>query len=111
LAELDPTRALPHTEAVDEMAATQALAATNADASAPRALHRTRSRIRPAHLIAGAAVLITLLVVVIAAGSGGGGPNRAATPGALPKPAAAGATVDDQLTQLEKIVSAAPRKP
>jgi serine/threonine protein kinase len=111
LAELDPTRALPHTQAVDAMDATEALPAMNAGASVPRALHRTRPRIRAAHLIAGAAVLIVLLVVVVAAGSGGGGPNRAATPGALPKPAAAGATVDDQLTQLEKIVRAAPRKP
>jgi serine/threonine protein kinase len=112
LAELDPTRALPHTEALDPMDATQALAATDVGASAPpRAPHRTRPRIRPVHLITGAAVLIALLVVLIAAGSGDGDSNRHATPGALPKPAPAGATVDDQLTQLERIVRAAPRKP
>ena len=112
LAELDPTRSLPHTEALDAMDATQALPATGIGAAAPAAaIHRARTRVRPARLIAGAAVLIALLVVVIAAGSGGGDSNRPARSGALPQPAPAGATVDDQLTQLEKIVRAAPRKP
>jgi serine/threonine protein kinase len=109
LAELDSTRSLPHTDALAAMDATQALPATGVAASLPRALHRTGPRIRPAHLLAGAAVLIALLVVVIATGAGGGDANRRAAPAALPKPAPAGATVDDQLTQLEKIVRAAPR--
>jgi hypothetical protein len=112
LAELDPTRALLQTEAHDTMHATQALPASEIGTSPPRTLHRhRRAGIRPARLIAGAAVLIVLLVVVIAAGSGGDDSNKAATPRTLPKPAPAGATVDDQLTQLEKIVRAAPRKP
>jgi serine/threonine protein kinase len=109
LAELDPTRALPHTEALGEIDATQALPPTGAGASAPRALHRAGPRIRPAHLIAGAAALIALLLVVVIAGSGGGSSNPPATPRALPRPAPAGAPVNDQLTQLEKIVRAAPR--
>jgi serine/threonine protein kinase len=112
LDELDPTRALPRTEAHDTMDATQALPATEIGTASPRTVHRhRRARIRPAHLVAGAAILIVLLAVVIAAGSGGGDSNRPATPRTLPKPAPAGATVDDQLTQLEQIVRAAPRKP
>jgi serine/threonine protein kinase len=111
LAELDPTRALPRTQAQGAMDATHALPATDIGAFAPRALHQARARIRPGHVVAGVAVVIALLVAVVTAGSGGGGSNNAATARTLPKPATAGATVDDQITRLEEIVRAASAKP
>ncbi|MEA2426056.1 MAG: hypothetical protein QOH13_2466, partial [Thermoleophilaceae bacterium] len=77
-------------------------------ASAAASLARARTHLRPAHYVA---ALVVLLVVIVLAASSGGGSKPTAKPAVVPKPAAAGATVDAQLTQLEKIVRAAPRKP
>ncbi|MFL5841073.1 MAG: hypothetical protein ACJ77Z_11560, partial [Thermoleophilaceae bacterium] len=121
LAELDPTRALPHEPNRTE--ATQALPATGIRPPTPAtdaAVTPARgqgvrphvpAQIRPAHLIAAGAVLIALLVVVIVAASSGGGSEPSAKPARIPQPAPPGATVDDQITRLERIVRAAPRKP
>jgi hypothetical protein len=104
LAELEPTRTLPRETEVTE--ATQALPATGGQGVRPRV-----PTIRPAHVVAAGATLIAVLVLVITAAVGGGS-KPAATPAApaVVKPAPAGATVDDQITQLEKIVRAAPQK-
>jgi eukaryotic-like serine/threonine-protein kinase len=129
LAELDPTRVLPHD--TDATEATQALPATGTPAPAPAAAEAPPGRvsaarvpvrgqgvrphvpaqIRPGHLIAAVAVLIALLVVVIVAAFSGGGSEPSAKPARVVQPAPPGATVDDQLTRLEKIVRSAPRKP
>jgi serine/threonine protein kinase len=110
LAELDPTRVLPREADRDEP--TRALPATGIGAAAPAAqARRARAPIRPAHLVAAGAALIALLVAVILAASSGGGSEPTATPPRVLPPAPAGATVDEQLTRLERIVRAAPRNP
>jgi serine/threonine protein kinase len=105
LAELEPTRALPREAEPTEV--TRALPATEGQGVRPS----VPVRVRRTHLVAAGAVLVALLVVVIVGASSGGGSKPAAKPAAVPQPAPAGATVDDQLTRLEKIVRAAPRKP
>jgi serine/threonine protein kinase len=103
----DVTRALPATSAIRRSAPRGPSAAR---ASAAASLARARTHLRPAHYAAAAAALVVLLVVIVIAASGGGS-KPTAKPAVVPKPAAAGATVDAQLTQLENIVRAAPRKP
>ena len=116
LAELDPTAVIHGEDAHDEDP-TRALHATGIEQPAPAsparaALHRAGPRIKPAHLAAAAAALVALLIVIVIAATGGDDkPKAKAAPVTTAKPAPASATVDDQLTQLEKIVRAAPQKP
>jgi serine/threonine protein kinase len=104
LAELDPTRVLPATEALPATEPLSAAPPAPITTSPPR----TRFGLRRSHAIAAAAVLLAILAIVIAAASGGGESNRTTT--GTPHPAAAGAPVDQQLDQLERIVRSAPRK-
>ncbi|MFL5895331.1 MAG: serine/threonine-protein kinase [Thermoleophilaceae bacterium] len=116
LSELTPTRALG-----------QAAAAAPASAPAPtralpneRFVPRTRPRRRPGWTARPPLLPVVLLVVVAAvvaiAGGGGGSVSpgttstKKAAPATVPRPAPAGAALDRQLTQLERIVRAAPRR-
>jgi hypothetical protein len=59
--------------------------------------------------VAAAAVLVALLVLVVLAASGGGG-HSPGVPQRQLQPASAGATTDQQIDRLERIVRAASRK-
>ena len=109
LAELEPTAMVPGQDATTRLPREDATEVTRALPASSPARH-TATRFRPAQLIAGAAVLLVLLVVVIVAATGGGDSTDKTQPSVtVPQPAPAGATVDAQLTQLEKIVRAAQR--
>jgi hypothetical protein len=108
LAELDPTRALPLTQANQ----TAPLAPTTPLAqSQPQPQRRGYSlpAVRRSHALAAAAVLVAVLVLVVIAASGGGSSVKSSTT-ATPRPAPAGAPVAQQLDRLERIVRAQPRK-
>lgn len=66
--------------------------------------------LKRSHAIAGAGALIALLLIVIIAANSGGGQQRGVTRTTPLQPAPAGAPVNQQLDQLERIVRAAPRK-
>jgi hypothetical protein len=111
LAELDPTRMLPPSEA---LAATEPLPTdATPEAARPKAVvgaARPRFALKRSHAIAAAAALIALLVVVIVAANSGGGSALDVTRTTTVQPAPAGAPVSQQLDQLEKIVRAAPQR-
>jgi eukaryotic-like serine/threonine-protein kinase len=118
LAELDPTRVL-----VGDPDPTQRLEATKPqEQQGSLAPDRRSTRIpagRPGPLrdrrisraqgVAAAAVLVALLVLVVLAASGGGG-HSPGVPQRQLQPASAGATTDQQIDRLERIVRAASRK-
>jgi serine/threonine-protein kinase len=108
LAELDPTRALPLTQASQ---AAPLPPTTPLAQSQPQRLARSYSlpAIRRSHALAAAAVLVAVLVLVVIAASGGGGSSKTSTT-AVPRPAPAGAPVAQQLDRLERIVRAQPRR-
>jgi hypothetical protein len=107
LAELDPTRALPLTQASQ---AAPLPPTTPLAQSQPQRLARSHSlpAIRRSHALAAAAVLVAVLVLVVIAASGGGSSKTSTT--AIPRPAPAGAPVAQQLDRLERIVRAQPRR-
>jgi serine/threonine protein kinase len=115
LAELDPTRALPPTDPLPPTAAlppTEPVAAAAQPTPVATTASRTGFALRRSHAITAGAVLLAVLVaVIVAASSGGGHSNQnARQTTTAPRPAGAGAPVDQQLDRLEKIVRTAPRK-
>ena len=111
LAELDPTATLPPTAPL--AADTDATQRLGKEAQTPiRAARRAGFgfaglALKRTHAIAAAALLVVVLLIVVVAGSGGGSSGTKAKPAQL-KPAPQSAPADAQITQLEKIVRAAP---
>jgi hypothetical protein len=103
------TEALPPaTEALPPTEPRRADAPRRTDAKPP--WQRGGFVVRRVEAIAAAAVLVVVLVIVIIAASSGDGSKPGATATTTVQPAPAGAPVDQQLDQLEKIVRAAPKQ-